>query len=81
MSPTTRHWRVWAGSGSTSTVTQDQGVEEYLRLVREHGPDLSWRVVANQNGTVNKVAFGDPSLPTKYFYLYASTASAAPYSV
>ncbi len=61
--------------------TQDQGVEEYLRLVREHGPELPWHVVANQNGTVNKLAFGDPPQPIKRFYLYASSASAAPYSV
>ena len=61
--------------------TRDEGVKAYLDLVRRDGPDLRWHVVANQVGKVNKVAFGDPPAPVKYFYLYASQEAAAPYAV
>ena len=61
--------------------TRDEGVEEYLRLVDRDGPDLPWHVIANQKGTVNAVAFGDPPAKIRYFYLYAKDEAPAPYVV
>ncbi|MCU1536573.1 MAG: hypothetical protein JWP82_924 [Humibacillus sp.] len=60
--------------------TQDKGVQAYLELVREHGPELTWHIVANSKGRMNKVAFGEPPQPLRYFYLYATQEAAAPYT-
>ena len=61
--------------------TRDEGVRAYLELVRQHGTQLSWHVVANQSGKVNKVVFGKPKASIPYFYLYADDEASAPYSV
>lgn len=61
--------------------TRDEGVEEYLRVAREHGEDPLWHVIANNRGKVNAVAFGEPPQKIKFFYLYADQESSAPYTV
>jgi hypothetical protein len=61
--------------------TRDEGVEAYLRLVKEHGENLIWHVIANNRGTVNAVAFGEPPQKIKYFYLYADQESGSPYTI
>lgn len=61
--------------------SRDSGVQAYLDLVRQHGAELPWHVVANANGKVNKVAFGEPPTAVQYLYLYASEQAQAPYTV
>lgn len=61
--------------------TRDVGVGEYLELVKRSGAEMSWHVIANKAGKVNKVAFGDPPAPIPYFYLYADADATAPYTV
>jgi hypothetical protein len=61
--------------------TQDKGVREYLGLVRQHGSELPWHVIANTRGRINKIAFGDPPTALDYFYLYAKDEASAPYTV
>lgn len=61
--------------------SRDEGVEQYLRLVDAHGPDLAWQVIANTHGKVNAVAFGEPPQKIKFFYLYAKDEASAPYAV
>jgi hypothetical protein len=39
--------------------TKRAAVEAYLAAVGDQGPELPWRVVANQRGRVNKVLYGD----------------------
>lgn len=45
-------------------------VDEYLRLLAAD-PQLSWTIVANRNGRLNKVAFGRDRtvIPGLYFYI------------
>lgn len=53
--------------------TKQQGVQEYLRLVRQFGPDLPWEVRPNNNlkrPKENAVAFGPQHMLIKRFYLY-----------
>lgn len=61
--------------------TKAAGVRQYLDLVSTHGPALPWHVVANASGKLNKVAFGEPPTPIRYFYLYADQEASAPYTV
>lgn len=60
--------------------TKEPGVRRYLELVGAHGSDLPSHV-ANAAGKVNKVAFGDPPEPIRYFYLYADEPAASPYAL
>jgi hypothetical protein len=61
--------------------TRATGVEAYLRLVDAYGADLTWRVIPNAGGRINKVALGDDPKPLRYFYLYADEASPVPYDL
>ena len=56
-------------------------MRECLRLVDDQGADLAWHVITNARGIVNKVAFGTPPAPFRYFYLYADGAAGEPYAV
>jgi hypothetical protein len=58
--------------------TARAGVRKFLELAASNGSRLQWRVVANQAGNVNKVAFGPDSETVKNFYLYTDTNLAAP---
>lgn len=76
-----RPWlRVRAGSTlcHLNADTSRAGVQRFLELVREHGGDLEWRVVANQRGKVNRVAFGPAAERVKKFYLYTDDEMPAP---
>lgn len=58
--------------------TARPGVQRFLELVKEYGGDLQWRVVANEKGTVNRVAFGPAAETVAKFYLYTDQKLAAP---
>ena len=53
-------------------------VATYLDHVRRLGPDLPWRVVANNRGTVNKVVFSDDPADAAGWYQYLRTPLAQP---
>jgi len=53
-------------------------VATYLDPVRRLGPDLPWRVVANNRGTVNKVVFSDDPADAAGWYQYLRTPLAQP---
>ena len=50
--------------------TKREGVEEYLDLLKENNNLLTWSVVANLKGKINKVAFGENKIKIRGFYLY-----------
>jgi hypothetical protein len=78
--------------GGTACITVDLGgddvvlnvdtkrgaVTTYLDHVRRRGPDLPWRVVANNRGTVNKVIFSDDPADAAGWYHYLRKALAQP---
>jgi hypothetical protein len=78
--------------GGTACITVDLGgddvvlnvdtkrgaVTTYLDHVRRLGPDLPWRVVANNRGTVNKVIFSDNPADAAGWYHYLRKALAQP---
>jgi hypothetical protein len=53
-------------------------VATYLDHVRRLGPDLPWRVVANNRGTVNKVVFSDDPADAAGWYQYLRKPLAQP---
>jgi hypothetical protein len=53
-------------------------VATYLDHVRRLGPDLPWRVVANNRGTVNKVVFSDDPADAAGWYQYLRTPLTQP---
>lgn len=61
--------------------TPSAGVARYLELVREHGPDLAWHVVAGDTGTVNKIALGPEVEIIPGLYLYTDDEFSAPASL
>lgn len=50
--------------------TRRHGVREYLDLLHQHGQGLTWSVVANRRGAMNKVVFGPEQAPIRGFYMY-----------
>jgi hypothetical protein len=76
-----RPW-VLVEAGSTrchlNADTARVGVRRFLELVRQHGDDLEWRVVANQRGKVNRVALGPDAELVEKFYLYTDDEMPAP---
>jgi hypothetical protein len=50
--------------------TKGDGVAAYLALLARHGPALTWSIVANNRGKMNKVAFGPDRVKISGFYLY-----------
>jgi hypothetical protein len=50
--------------------TKRVGVAKYLEHVRRFGPELPWRAIANNRGTVNKVVFSDDPAEAVGWYLY-----------
>jgi hypothetical protein len=52
--------------------TKRQGVADYLALVRQHGDDLAWTVVASQSGKPSAVAYGPTAQKVRRFYLYVA---------
>jgi hypothetical protein len=50
--------------------TKREGVETYLNFLKENGDSLNWSIVANRNGLLNKVAFGEEKIKIPGFYLY-----------
>lgn len=52
--------------------TTRTGVEAYLREVAQRGADRAWSVVANRNGTMNKVVFREDHRPSPGWYCYVS---------
>ena len=64
---------------SCSTPTRSAAaVAAYLDHVRQSGPDLPWRVVANIRGIVNKVVFSDDPAHAAGWYLYLRNPLAQP---
>ena len=55
--------------------TKRSAVAAYLQSVREHGPDAMWSVIANKNGTFNKLDFASTGSPTPGWYCYLTPAS------
>ncbi len=58
--------------------TKRSAVPAYLDHVRWLGPDLPWRVVANNRGTVNKVVFSDDPADAAGWYHYLRRPLAQP---
>lgn len=58
--------------------TKRSAVTTYLDHVRRLGPDLPWRVVANNRGTVNKIIFSDDPAEAAGWYHYLRRALAQP---
>lgn len=54
--------------------TRRAGVKGFLDIVAAHGPGMAWWVVANNKGSVNRVAFGPDAATVQYFYLYTDEA-------
>lgn len=50
--------------------TKQAAVATYLEHVRRLGPELPWRVIANNRGTINKVVFSDDPAEAAGWYLY-----------
>ena len=50
--------------------TKRNGVKLYLDLLEKYHGDLTWSVVANANGRMNKVAFGPDKVVLSGLYLY-----------
>lgn len=55
--------------------TKRSAVAAYLQSVREHGPDAMWSLIANKNGTFNKLDFASTDSPTPGWYCYLTPAS------
>jgi hypothetical protein len=58
--------------------TKQAGVAAYLEHVQRLGPQLPWRVVANNRGTINKVVFSSDPAEAAGWYLYLRTPLAQP---
>lgn len=58
--------------------TKRSAVAAYLGHVRRLGPDLPWRVIANNRGTVNKVVFSDDPADVAGWYHYLRRPLAQP---
>ncbi len=50
--------------------TKRAGVRRLLELHQQHGPQLTWQVIANARGRVNRVAVGPDAEKVKGLYLY-----------
>ena len=56
--------------------TKRSGVGEYLEMLKRYANNLQWSVVKNQNGTMNKIAFGPEKKKIRGFYLYVDLLDA-----
>jgi hypothetical protein len=52
--------------------TKGASVAAYLEQVQRHGPEMPWRVIANNRGTINKVIFSEDPEEAAGWYLYLS---------
>lgn len=59
--------------------TTRQGVRELLQRRRAANGALAWHVSANQNGTCNKITFGEGRTPIAGFYLYLRPPASEPF--
>ncbi len=50
--------------------TKRSGVKEYLQIAEDHERMIEWRIVRNQRGRMNSVAFGPDLIRPRGFYLY-----------
>jgi hypothetical protein len=50
--------------------TKRAAVEAYLERVRRLGPELPWRAIANNRGTINKIIVSDDPAQAAGWYLY-----------
>lgn len=58
--------------------TKRAGVRRFLELRQEHGAQMTWQVIANARGRVNRVAVGPDAEKVKGFYLYTDEELPAP---